>query len=171
MSLETVFAIDDFLPFLYIIICLVSVAHFQMTTSLSLLTTVICIAEFANNAVRSPVWDSLPYLDPDIARIVWTGLWVSINFITVWVVYRIHVWRNIAISTEAYAFNWLLITQNILITLRYLSAITVKSEYYAIFYQYIIPISNVGLGIYLIFALIRNLYDIRIQARVRRLPL
>lgn len=169
--LDTLFAIDDFLPFLYICICLVSVAHFQMTTSLSIATIILCISEFAHAYIRGPVWNNLPLLDADFARIVWSGLWVSFNFVTAWLIYRTHVWRNVAISKEVMMIIWSKILINILLSIRYLSAITIKSDFIAIIYQYAIPTINVGLGIYLIFALVRNIYDIRIQARVRRLPL
>lgn len=169
--LETLFAIGDFLPFLYIGICLVSVAHFQITTSLSIATIILCVSEFAHAIIRDLVWNNLSFLDPDTARIAWTGLWFSLNFVTAWIIYRVHVWRNVAISTDTMVVIWSRIIHNILLSLRYLSAITIKSEFVATLYQYAIPAINIGLGIYLIIALIRNIYDIRIQARVRRLPL
>lgn len=164
------FSIDDFVPFLFTSICLISVAHFHMTTSLSLTTTIFAVSELHSAVIKDHLWYLTTQTDPDTARMIWAGTWVTLNLITAFLIFKVHVWRNIEISRSSFIAICVLAAFNIAHLVRYISAITFKSEFISLIYHFTIPTINIGLGVYLAFSLFRDIYDIRIQARVRRLP-
>jgi len=170
MAVESLFFTDDILPFLYLLICTVGVAHFQMTTSLSLTTVVMSLSEFTHNVIREPLWSLTPVLGLDLFRILWAGTWVSLNLITALTIYKLHVWKNTALTRTTYVTICSLALLNVAHTIRYLSAISIKSTFIKSSYELAIPIINFSLVAFLLFTLFRDIYDIRIQARVRRLP-
>lgn len=167
---QFLFAIDDFVPFLFTSICLISVAHFHMTTSLSLTTTIFAVSELHSAVIKNHLWHLTTLTEPDIARMIWAGTWVTLNLITAYIIFKVHVWRNIEISRSTFVAICALALFNAAHLIRYISAISLKSEYISLIYHFTIPTINIGLGVYLAFSLFRDIYDIRIQARVRRLP-
>lgn len=168
--LETLFTIDDLIPFLYLAICIISVGHFKMTTSLSITAIALTLSELFQRLIRDPLWHYLPTIDADNGRMLWYGTWVSIYMTTVVCLHKVHVWKNIAIAKEAVTIGWSLTLLSLLMLIRYISAISVQSEFYATFYQFAIPSINMGMGLYLIYSTVVNIYDINIRTRVRRLP-
>ncbi len=149
---------------------LVSVGHFKMTTSLAITAIVLTFSELFQRLIRDSLWNYISTIDADIGRMLWYGTWVSIHLIAIKLIHQVHIWKNVAIGKEAAVIGWFLFTLSLLLTTRYLSAISFQSEYYAAFYQFAIPAINLSMGVYLIYSTVVNIYDIDIRTRVRRLP-
>lgn len=162
---EVLFGIDDYLPFLYSVILVVSIAFFKRFTSLLFVAIVLTIGEFGMNTIRDPLWAFIDSLSFQHANLMWFGTWIFCNALLVWVLHKLHIWGNVSKSTVAHQVSYVMAALSILQLIKMIDALTYQFEPILWVYQFSIPAINVGLGAYILLVMIRNTVDVDFNVR------
>ena len=129
---------------------------------------ILLIGEVFMTGIRNPLWDTVLHMDDTWGAICWYGFWLSCYLAMMTLLYYMHVWVNVTKTRDTQVIIWMIIGLSALTLLRYLSAISVKSEIIFYLYQFGLPAINICMGLYLLSVLIRNVINVNISVSLRR---
>ncbi|MCY7295752.1 hypothetical protein [Alteromonas sp. a30] len=172
--IEVVITINNCLPFIFAFIFIVSTWYFKTFSSLMITASLFTLLEFSEFILDPVLWQ---LIHPDtylfgvsIKQEVWGGAWVTLNTLTLVLIDKAHKTLNVAKSRETQIASSLLILTSVFILLRYVLGLASLPSYATSWYTYAMALTNLGMGLFLLWALIWNIVDVDIKVSFRRLP-
>lgn len=129
---------------------------------------ILLIGEVFMTGIRNSLWELVLKMDDTWGAICWYGTWLICYLAMTTLLYHMHVWVNVTKTRDTQIINWMIISLSGLTLLRYLSAITVKSDVIFHLYQFGLPAINICMGLYILTVLIRNIVSVNISVSLRR---
>lgn len=108
--------------------------------------------------------------DIEQGKIVWVSIGMTFNILIIAMIKLAHERLNLAKSIDTKVIEWCIAFISALLILEYVSSITYDSTKIARFYELSIPTINVLAGIFIIFSLMRNIFNVNITVAYRRRP-
>lgn len=172
--LESIVTVNNFLPFIFAFIFVTSLWYFKTFSSLMISASFFTLLEFSEHIMGPILWDFVSsgvlVSGIDVKQEVWAGTWITLNSLVILLINMSHIKLNIAKSFDTHVVCSLLLLTSVVILLRYVSGITLNSDWYSGFYTYALPILNLSGGLFLFYALLWNIFDVDIKFSLRKLP-
>ncbi|UAA40143.1 hypothetical protein KIH87_07295 [Paraneptunicella aestuarii] len=161
----------DYLPFLYTVVFFIGLKAFRQNTSLTMLALVLALAEFSMYVIRDPLWawaNKNPAVPYDIRLLGWYGCWVVCYAAMIILLLKVHEWTNITKSNPVTYVQQALWGQGTLQLIMLANALTFNLKPISLFYQFAIPITNVFIALYVMYAILRNTIHVDIKVTANR---
>lgn len=172
--IEVVVTINNFLPFIFAFIFITSTWYFKTFSSLMITASFFTLLEFSELILDPVIWGfihpNVTFFDISVKKELWVGTWVTLNTITLVLIDKAHRILNIAKSADTQIVSRLLILTSIFMLLRYLISMGSPPEFVSTLYYHAMALTNLSMGLFLISALIWNIFDVNITISLRRLP-
>ncbi len=157
MSLNTILLeIGDYIPYLYSLVFLVSIAMSRKLTSLSIIVILLAVAEFAMHSARDPIRELLN--DKTIEYIVrlsaWIVFWTLVDLFIIIVLQKVHQWLNLAKTRELMVVQGCYLLIMCLHLMFFVNAWFVQISFIDTAYRLAIPIVNITIAVYLLVELL-----------------
>ncbi len=172
--LNSIIDINNFLPFIYAAIFITSLLYFRAFSSLMITSVFFTLLEFSDSIIDPILWKIVQtdvlLFGINMKHEVWAGTWISLNTLVLVLINKSHERLNIAKSNNTQLLCLLLVGVSVFIAIRYINGITIKLEVFSHLYEFALPIINLSMGLFLISALIWNIFDVDIKISLRKLP-
>lgn len=157
----TVKELCNFLPYLYILLFVLSIGVHKQISSLSITIILVACAEFIMDAVAGPLFTAVSdtSVDDVIRLSVWMLFWCYFYGLCVYVLEKSHIWLNISkekilVIIES-GFALLILFE----LLYFANAFFIESIHIELFYNAGLPLVGFSMGIYLSFQLLLSIKD------------
>lgn len=172
--IEVVITINNFLPFIFAFIFIASTWYFKTFSSLMITASFFTLLEFSEFILDPVLWQLIhpetTFLGVSMKQEIWAGAWITLNTLTLVLIDKAHSVLNVAKSKETQIVSALLLLTTIFMGLRYLLGQASLPPYATSWYSYAMPLTNLSMGLFLLSALIWNIFDVDIKVNFRRLP-
>lgn len=172
--IEVVVAINNFLPFIFAFIFITSTWYFKTFSSLMITASFFTLLEFSELILDPILWHvihpDIMLFDISVKKELWVGVWVTLNTLTIYLINEAHKTLNIAKSRDTQIISGLLVLTSIFMLIRYLVGLGSPIGWISTLYIYAMALTNLSMGLFLLSALIWNIFDVNIKVSLRRLP-